>query len=197
LFNNAMQFTRFHFQGQKAGEEILLVSHRHWFDILTQLFLISGLLLFLVLGFVYFPILFPNLKLDLGQSFFVLLESFISMLAWVIAAIIWIDYYFDVWIITNKRVVNIEQKGLFVRHVSELEIENIQDITTEVKGVIPTFMDFGDVFIQTAAEKERFRFHNIPNPYKVKDMIMNLQKKIEKEEARDLGRMLRKEIRQD
>lgn len=192
-----MNFTRFHFLGQKKEEKILLVLHRHWFDILAQLFLIFLLIALIVLGFFYLPVLFPNFILEVGSSFFLLIESFLAMLVWIIAFIIWIDYYFDVWIITDKRVVNIEQKGLFVRQVSELEIENIQDITTEVTGVIPTFLNFGDVFIQTAAERERFLFHNVPNPYSVKDLLMNLQKKIEKEEAHDLGRMIREKIRED
>jgi hypothetical protein len=192
-----MSFNKFHFQGQKMGEKILLVLHRHWLDIVTQLFLALGMVFLLILSFIFLPILFPELNTQSDRSFFLLIESFIAMLIWIIFFIIWIDYYFDVWIITNKRVVNIEQKGLFVRHVSELEIENIQDITTEVKGVIPTFLNFGDVFIQTAAEKERFQFHNVPDPYKVKDLVMNLQKTIEKEEVQDLGKMIREKIKEN
>ncbi|MFZ5982409.1 MAG: PH domain-containing protein [Patescibacteria group bacterium] len=188
-------FGKFHFQGQKPGEEILLVLHRHWFDILSQIFLIVGMLAILVLGFFYLPFLFPNINSFSGGNIFSFIEVSLAMLIWLVLFIIWIDYYFDVWIVTNRRIVNIEQKGLFVRHVSELEIENIQDITTEVTGVIPTFLDFGDVFIQTAAEKERFLFHNVPDPYGVKDMVMNLQKRIEKEEARDFGEMIRERLK--
>lgn len=189
-------FGKFHFQGQKPGEEILLVLHRHWFDILSQIFLVLGMIAGLILSFFYLPFFFPNIETAFGSKLFSFVEVSLAMLIWLVLFIIWIDYYFDVWIITNRRIVNIEQKALFVRQVSELEIENIQDVTTEVKGVIPTFLNYGDVFVQTAAEKERFLFHNVPDPYGVKDLMMNLQKRIEKEEARDLGEMIRERIRE-
>ena len=111
--------------------------------------------------------------------------------------LIWIDYYFDVWIVTERRIINIEQKGLFSRVVSELELEKIQDITTDVKGVIPTFLNFGDLHVQTAAEKERFLFRDIPDPYDVKNLIMNLQKKSESEEEEQFGKMLERKIHKE
>lgn len=85
---------------------------------------------------------------------------------------VWIDYFFDVWIITNERIINIEQKGLFVRTVSELKFSRIQDVTSEVSGMIPTILNFGDVKIQTASEEDMFLFRHVPDPYHIKDVIM-------------------------
>ena len=187
-------FGQFHFQGQKEGETILLAVHRHWFDILKQMLVIFLMILMLVGGLVYLPILFPILGTKVGLKILFLIENSFAMLTFVTFFLIWVDYYFDVWIITNKRIVNIEQKGLFIREVSELELENIQDITTEVVGVIPTFFNYGDVFVQTAAERDRFLFHNVPDPYGIKDLVMNLQEKVEKEEASNLGELIREKI---
>jgi uncharacterized membrane protein YdbT with pleckstrin-like domain len=111
------------------------------------------------------------------------MRNLFGMFIWITFFLIWIDYYFDVWIITNKRVVNIEQKGLFNRQVSELELARIQDITTEVTGVIPTMLNYGEVFIQTAGENPRFIFHQVPDPYGIKDILMNQQKKRNREET--------------
>lgn len=187
-------FSRYHFQGQKPGEMILLVLHRHWFDILSQMLIILAMIILLGLSSYFLPILFPNLELEAGNNIFFFFELSFTMFIWIVMFLIWIDYYFDVWIVTNKRIVNIEQRGLFIRDVSELELENIQDITTEVKGIIPTLLNYGDVFVQTAAERERFLFHNVPDPYHVKDIVMNLQEEVEKKEAQDFGKMLRKNI---
>jgi hypothetical protein len=99
--------------------------------------------------------------------------------------------------VTDRRIVNIEQKGFFSRVVSELELENIQDITTDVRGIIPTFLNYGNLHVQTAAEQERFIFRNIPDPYDVKDIIMNLQKKSEDREEHQFGEMLRKKIHKE
>ena len=57
-----------------------------------------------------------------------------------------------------------------------------------------TFLNYGNLFIQTAAERERFLFKKVPNPYKIKDILMNLQEEKEKEETDELGEMIKKKI---
>jgi hypothetical protein len=47
-------------------------------------------------------------------------------------------------------------------------------VTSEVKGALPTVFRYGDVFVQTAAEKERFDFREVPEPDAVRDMIIKL-----------------------
>lgn len=179
----------------KNREEILLIVRRHWFDILKQLFLIFIMVLILIGSYSYLPLLFPGLTDNPAlNSVFIFMENLFAMLIWILFFLIWIDYYFDVWVITDKRVVDVRQNGLFSREVSELQIEKIQDITTEVHGVIPTFLNYGNVYIQTAGEKERFVFANVPDPYRIKDMVVKLQKQIEREETDELGEMIRKKI---
>ncbi|MBP6975746.1 MAG: PH domain-containing protein, partial [Candidatus Moranbacteria bacterium] len=115
-----------------------------------------------------------------------LLNTFLLFI-WLYVFLIWVDYYFDVWIITNERIVNIEQKGLFNREVSELQFSRIQDVTSVVDGFIPTILNFGDVYVQTAAEEERFVFRQIPDPYTIKDMVMQLSRSGTPEEARQIN----------
>lgn len=187
-------YSKFHFDGQKVDEQILLVLHRHWFDILCQFFLVIGMLILLIGSFVCLPLVFPNLLNSNSRNLFLFLENLFLILIWVVTFLIWIDYYFDIWIVTNQRIVNIEQKALFSRSISELELEKVQDISTDVHGVIPTFLNFGNLLVQTAAEKEKFLFHNIPNPYSVKDLIMNLQKRQEKREERTFSKLIAKKV---
>ena len=187
-------YNYFHFEGQKSDERIFLVLHRFWFDIFCQFLLIIGMLFLLIGSFIYLPLIFPELKSSQSRNLFLFLENLFFILTWVISFLIWIDYYFDIWIVTDQRIVNIEQKGLFSRTTSELELEKIQDISTDVRGVIPTFLNYGDLQVQTAAEREKFLFHNIPDPYSVKDLIMNLQKKQEHKEEHQFGEMLAKKI---
>lgn len=188
------KFTQYHFDGQKNNEKILAVLHRHWFDILIQ-FLVVFLMLLLLAGSYLLPAFFySGFQGKELASFYAFLRNLFFLFIWMTFFVIWIDYYLDVWIVTDQRIVNIEQKGLFARVVSELELENIQDITTDVHGVIPTFLNYGNLYVQTAAEMERFLFRNIPNPYAVKDLVMNLQKKFERREEHQFGEMLREKI---
>jgi hypothetical protein len=191
------RFNQYHFKGQKEGEQILLVVHRHWFDILSQFFIILMMLLLLFGTLAFASPILSAFNGNLGTGLFFFMESVFFIFIWLFFFIIWIDYYFDVWIVTNERIVNIEQKGLFSRGISELELENIQDITVEVLGIIPTFLNYGNLYVQTAAEKERFIFKHVPNPYAIKDLVMNLQKSYEKKEAHDLGAVIRKEIHEE
>jgi len=179
-------FRSLHFREQREDENVIAVIHRHWFNLLQHFFMIFLMVLLLVGSYGTLPALFPILNARAYNTLFTFLESLFAMLIWIIFFITWIDYYFDVWIITSKRIVNIEQKGLFSRDISELNFDKIQDITTEVTGMIPTFMNYGDVQIQTAAEQEKFLFRKIPNPYEVKDLLMNLQKGQRRDEAEEI-----------
>lgn len=108
---------------------------------------------------------YPVIKV-LGYSYYLLLIVF--------ALTAWTDYYLDTWTITTDRIINCEQHGLFNRIVSELDISNIQDVTAEQKGLLATFFHYGTVYIQSAAEKERFLFEQIPDPYRIAKMIQKL-----------------------
>lgn len=160
---------------QREGEKMILFLRRHWFAPLTIL-VVSGLLL-------AFPFLvwftFPEMVAEwmerqyIGPLLSLGLLMYI-MAIWLVSWIEFTDYYLDTWIITNERILNIEQLGLFNRTASELHLTSIQDITSEIKGFLHTMFNYGSVYIQTAGETTRFNFKNIPHPDKVKDDILRL-----------------------
>jgi uncharacterized membrane protein YdbT with pleckstrin-like domain len=164
------------FPNQHQDEEVLRVIHRHWFNILSHFFIILIFSFLLVASFLAFPILFPEMFNDGSARLFLFVENTFFIFIWLFSFLIWIDYYFDIWIITNERIINIEQKGLFVRHISELNFQNVQDVTSTVDGLLPTILNYGDVSVQTAGAENRFLFRQVPDPYQVKDLVMNLAK---------------------
>lgn len=169
-----------HFPNQHQDEEVLRVIHRHWFNILSHFFIILVFSFLLVASFLAFPILFPEMFNDGSARLFLFAENTFFIFTWLFGFLIWIDYYFDVWIITNERIINIEQKGLFVRHISELNFQNVQDVTSAVNGLLPTILNYGDVSVQTAGAENRFLFRQISDPYQIKDIVMNLAKNANK-----------------
>jgi uncharacterized membrane protein YdbT with pleckstrin-like domain len=78
------------------------------------------------------------------------------------------------------RIVHIDQRGIFNRTIAELNINKIEDVTSEVKGLGATVFDFGKVFVQTAGTRERFEFENIPKPASVERLILDLYSKFVK-----------------
>ncbi len=159
----------------RPGERVEIFLRRHWIDVL-RIFFITGFLLFipaLVIGslvFVDAPILSHELLSPLLLS---VLSAYLLIVLIVTFTEI-TDYWLDVWIVTNERIISSEQHGLFHRVVSEVYLHQIQDVTSEQKGFLGTFLTFGNVYAQTAAERERFTFKNIDNPDPVKIRISDL-----------------------
>lgn len=184
-------FEEIHFPGQHKNEKIILFLRRHWFIFLVRLVLIIAAILLLI--FVYF--LFSSMNSNFSESEYHNLvlfgESLATLFIWNFFFILWLDYYLDAWIVTDERIINIAQRGFFNRDVSELKLMNIQDVTSEIIGVIPTLLNYGDIFVQTAAEKEHFAFHQIPHPNRVKNVIIQLQEKKRIYEEKELGEMIR------
>lgn len=166
-------FQNMHFPGKHDGERVLLVLRRHAFVFV----LIAGA----VVLFALLPILvrflipesfFQNLPGTVWEILVTVALSMYTLFLWLFFAYAWVDYYLDLWIVTDERIVNIEQVGLFNRVISEQRLLRVQDATSDVKGLFPTFLDYGNVFIQTAGERERFVFEQVPHPDLVKKLVI-------------------------
>lgn len=169
-------FSNFPIKKNSGEEQVLFTLHRHWFNILSQFLIVFVILVLLLAAFFLSPIILTNSSNPAVFTFFLFIENIFILIAWIYSFLVWIDYYFDVWIVTSERIINIEQKGLFVRHVSELDYKKIQDLTVEIEGFLPTVLNYGDLFIQTAGEQNRFVFRQIPDPHRIKSEVMNLTK---------------------
>jgi uncharacterized membrane protein YdbT with pleckstrin-like domain len=115
-------------------------------------------------------------SLNLRYLFLFFLSLFLPIL-WQIIFLVVMEYYLDCWILTDERIISTKSPGLFNRIESSVTYDKIQDITIEVKGVLPALFDFGDLRIETASEMGKFTFSQISNPEKVKEIIFELQEK--------------------
>jgi len=176
-----MNLSTVRFPGKHDREQVIAVYHRHWFDILSNLFVPAFLTVTLLLGALIAPSLAPLLFTGENGMFFGFIENSLHLFLWLYLFLVWVDVYFDVWIVTDERVVNIEQKDLFTRRTSELRFSRVQDVTSEVQGIIPSILNYGDVYIQTAGEQARFIFHNVPDPVTIKDLVMKLAQRRRRE----------------
>jgi len=161
--------------GSQPDEQTVFFLRRHWFVMLP---VIIGFCVVLVLPVaVYSLINIQSPEFFLKQGIFelyVLGASMFFLYAWLFLFQNYIDWYLDIWIVTNYRIINIEQHGLFGRTMSELMLYNVQDVTSEIIGLIHTVFDYGTIHIQSAGETSRFEFEDIEHPNHVAKRVLEL-----------------------
>ncbi|KKS88312.1 MAG: hypothetical protein A3G02_02840 [Candidatus Yanofskybacteria bacterium RIFCSPLOWO2_12_FULL_44_13b] len=159
--------SKYTFDGKKPYENVIHLLYRHWFVLFGKILALAILLVMPV-----------ALYLNLGSyvygltNIFWFLYSIYLLIWWHSLFYILTMYLLDTWIVTDHRIIDSEQHGFFHRMVAELNISRIQDISVIVSSPIATFLDYGNLEIQTAGTEPKFVFKQIPHPNKVKDEIM-------------------------
>lgn len=166
------------FETQGDEEKILLLLRKHPITNSVWLFLT-------VLGILFSVILLP-LIINLGIFALPLRYSIYLPLLFVFlftsyAFVNFIVWYFNVYIVTDERVLDVDFYSLVYKRVSEAQISKIQDVTYQQGGVIRMLFNYGDVFIQTAAEQSEFEFEAVPQPSYIARIIGDLMQKEERE----------------
>lgn len=103
----------------------------------------------------------------------------VTTMAWYLVSMAYafegfLNWYFNVYIVTNERIVDVNFHNLIYKSVSDATLDNIQDVTYNMGGVTRTVFNYGDVFIQTASEVSRFDFIAVPDPSRVSKIINEL-----------------------
>ncbi len=166
----------------KPDEKVILSLRRHWLVLTGILF---RLIPFFALPLAAWYVLAFRFDMSdkLASGVFWLAACLWWLFLWGGLAILWVNYYLDFWIVTNQRVISTYQKGLFRREVSELAFSRIQDLTVDVKGLLKTFVDYGNVEIRTAGTFDQkqeaqdvniFVFQDVPRPYELQNMLSKL-----------------------
>lgn len=161
------------FADQNRDEKVLLFLRAHPISNLPWLLI----LIFMVLVPLLLPRLLVGTTMDLtslpGRTqllmlfcwyLFALGYGILSFLAW----------FFNISLVTDQRVVDIDYYGFLFFRLSEAPLHQIQDVTYQVTGLLGVIFNYGDLYIQTAAEQREFDFLKIPTPAKVHDLLTDL-----------------------
>ncbi len=171
---------------QKENEKVLMLLRRHPLVLIPSLLLFLAMHIMAILIFLYVTRLYPEMiQNDIGRAFSTFLVSILLLSAWTHMYGEFLDYYLDIWVVTDDRIINVEQHGLFGRTISEADLYKVQDVTSEIKGFFPSMFSYGSVFIQSAGEKERFVFEQVPKPHEARKMIIELVQKDRSEHAKE------------
>lgn len=170
------------------NEHIVSVSRRHWWILAEKSVAVLFLALIPLFVYIIWELAFPQIatlteeNITIINSFLFLGSVLFYLFLWLYFAILFIDYYLDLWVVTNMRILDMEQKGLFNREVTECYISKIEDMTVEIKGVLPTFLNYGDLYLKTASEKGELIFREIFDPNHIKNIVLEQYNKLSNQE---------------
>ncbi len=160
---------------QDADENIVLFLRRHWFTnvgwIVTALLLIL-LPFFLATLSAYAVFQLPiSIPLNILQG--ALLLWYMIIFSYILES--FLSWYFNIYIVTNKHLVQVQFDSLLSRKVIQSQLEDIQGVSAGIKGIFGSLFNFGDVHIETAAYHENILFTKVPFPDIVANTIEELQ----------------------
>lgn len=155
-------------------EHKIIEVRKHWFDLFYHFLLAATAAILPPIIFSIIEILPVSIQFA-GNNGSALLFLYVTwlMFVWLWIFFEWTDYYLDVWIITDQKIINVDQQALFRREISTLQLDKIQDVTVDVKGIVPTALHYGNILVQTAGESREFLMLKIAEPQKVRDTIVH------------------------
>jgi len=158
------------FESYEPGEKIILLLRSHPFTQTGWIFNVFVLLIILFSVNFILPSFFSFNKIFVFNCFgLVFILSFIWMNI--------LNWYFNVGIITNKRIIDIDLHGIIYKEITSARLDRIQDITVKSGGYFESFFDYGTIFIQTAGTEANVEFIDIPYPGLVVQKINKLLSK--------------------
>lgn len=85
-----------------------------------------------------------------------------------------LDWYYNLYLVTNERIVDFNYKPLVSYEIVEAKLENIENVKEKSVGFIPSLFGYGDIIAQTAGQNVILDFLSVPKPTRVRDIIADL-----------------------
>lgn len=156
----------------KADEEEVAIVREYGYILFFPL-LISSLAIIIDFFFMY-----PLWRLGWWGALIFLVIIFITAIYILRKIFIW---SLNVFLITSRRIIDLNQTGLFSKSVTETTFDKIQDISYNKKGIFATLLDYGDVVVKTASHDDNLELKRVHHPAEIQDMLTECQGKFSKE----------------
>jgi hypothetical protein len=172
-----------HYGWQAADEAVVLFTREHWWGLLRRMF-------------------FPLIALLGIIALLIIIQQSLPTLLWLatligivilggIGTYVYIDWRNDYWVVTNKRIVHVDEIVLIRKRRDETPLPAVTQVQYERRGIAAAILDFGDLEVETFTGTIGMR--NMPSPMHIKAEI---QEEVEKVRARERAAE-RKDIRDD
>ncbi len=172
------------FETQEESEQVKIIIHRHWMALFWPIFVAFWTVVFGIFAIFTLPHFALVLVEGVNLNLYVLFLStwFLSANLYFFAG--WVVFYHNVGIVTDQNLVDIDQHNLLNREISTLSLKDIQDVTASRKGFLQTYLNYGDVLIQTAGTLPNFEFKKVPDPAGFAKKLLDIQEAFVKRQKR-------------
>ncbi len=163
------------FPGKKPDENVIMVIRKHWIVYFVRVFLFVVIAVLPIWAFIFFwgrsfPLSEGGLTSVLGYLF----TSFYFLFGLAFLLISWINEEFDLFIVTDHRLIDVTQVSFLKRNVAATPLPQIQDSNGKVAGLFGTILNYGDVTVRTAAgDASDFKIDRVPDPELLARKILN------------------------
>lgn len=156
--------TNRHFKGQQKNETVHCFCRKHWIVIFPYLLgFVAVAILTLSLLFFWADDLArqlapPTYRITMGILILALtfgLHRFFTKL---------LNYYLQIIIITNFRVIVLEQTLFFTSNRDSIDLPEIQDIVVRRDGILKTLLNYGEIIITLSSAHATKVLYCVPNP---------------------------------
>jgi len=155
------------FDTQHSDEQVLLVLRAH--PVTFVPWIVTSVILFFLPFAGNFII---NRFLTLNEVLFVNIFWYSAIFTYVfINILLWA---FNVGIVTNHRIIDIDFKTVLHREFSGSSLDDIADVTARTTGFIRSLFRYGDVFVQTAGIEQNIEFLAVPEPNQVVALVSRI-----------------------
>lgn len=158
---------------QEPNEKVILFLRRHF---ITNLSWITGTILLtatpVLIGYIIHTTNIPFTLLSNRFIFLILIFYYLIVLSY--AFVNFINWFYNIGIVTNRRVLDIDFTNLSSINVAATSVKEIEDVTYTQQGFTQQFYNFGDVKMQTATKTEDFIFEKTPKPAEVVNIVSQL-----------------------
>lgn len=145
----------------KKDEKLLILIRQHW----------------IILVLPFFAWLLLTILLFVTGWFSTSAKLIIILLAAIYPMIEYIKWKFNLWAVTNMRVI--DEEGFFTRYSKESPLDKINNVEYD-QPILGRILGYGNVDIQTAAELGETKYSMIHHPKLLKDTITHAQEEYKK-----------------
>jgi len=172
----------------RPNETVKYVVRHHWAGFVGTILLALGMALIATLALVVVHFTLPNPSPDTIYTLILAVVVFtVFLLTFLFSS--WINYYYDILIITSERLINVNQVGMLARQTSELGLRQIQDASAQINGLWQTAFNYGLLVVETAGEDSGeasqrsglagfFSIPEVPDPNRLARLVLELHNEL-------------------